>query len=141
MRGRWCILDILKELNGLWIYPRRIAGLRDKIDELTGRINAIHKLPRDGLITEDPTGNTAAELADLRTLYKREHRLYARRLGALLAWTERVKDPMIAAIVRLRYVERRDWYDVAEELGYDRSWLQKRLRRAVENKKSPKLTT
>jgi CRP-like cAMP-binding protein len=121
-------VNALKELNGLWIYPKRIAGLRDKIGELTGRINAIRKLPKDGLITEDPTGNTAAELGDLRTVYRRECRMYARRLGALLAWTERVKDPTVAAIVRLRYVERLDWEDVAEELGYSRRHLSRLLR-------------
>lgn len=65
----------------------------------------------------DPTGNLAAEIADMRETVARRQTAVARSEEAVAAYIGTIEDSQTRMIFRLRYIHGMTWKDVAAAVG------------------------
>lgn len=100
----------LKQLSHLYWLRRDLAAIEQRIAEITSAMP----------VGEDPTGDCASALADLKAEYASiwQDSLQEERL--LSAYIRDTPDPEVRLILRLRYEQGLTWNQVADEIYKDR---------------------
>lgn len=106
----------VKELSQLYYLRKRIAYLKDKIEQTRAKAekvtSSITGMPRGGKHTDYKD-----ELADLNSLYKRLLEKTAIEEKKLTDYIEQVEDIQLKNIMQYRFAECLTWGEVAIKIG------------------------
>lgn len=119
-----------KELSQFYWLKKEIKDLEDKIDELGYGVGSI-KI-KDVIGTSNNQQSSIQEKVAIL-----QEQLINARLTALEKYIEieryieSVEDSEIRQIMRFRFLDLMNWYQIAEELHYERTTVSKKLRQYI----------
>lgn len=110
----------LKELSKVYYlskeikYDRKLLCMLRNIDVKTTKING---MPFTISVIYDPIAENVATIIDLERVLKRNiaKRLYEKR--KIMAFINNIDDCFIRLIFKLRFIDCKNWRDVAKEIG------------------------
>lgn len=119
-----------KELSQFYWLKKEIKDLEDKIDELGYGVGSV-KIKEFIGTTSNQQSSIQEKVAIL------QEQLINARLTALEKYIEieryieSVEDSEIRQIMRFRFLDLMNWYQIAEELNYERTTVSKKLRQYI----------
>ena len=110
----------LKELSKVYYLSKEIKRDRKRLRMLRNigvKTTKVNGMPFAVSVIYDPIGENVATIIDLERALKRNiaKRLYEER--KIMAFINNIDDCFIRLIFKLRFIDCRNWYDVAKEIG------------------------
>ena len=110
----------LKELSKVYYLSKEIKRDRKRLRMLRNigvKTTKVNGMPFAVSVIYDPIGENVATIIDLERVLKRNiaKRLYEER--KIMAFINNIDDCFIRLIFKLRFIDCRNWYDVAKEIG------------------------
>lgn len=116
-----------KELSQYYWLKMEIKSLEEKIDEFGYGVGAIKV--KDNVGQSNPTLSSIQEKRALLLDQLIEARLSAlENYLKIESYIESVKEAEIRQIMRFRFLDLKNWNEIAEELHYDRTTVAKKVR-------------
>ena len=131
----------IKELSNYYYINKQIKQLQNKLEELEEKLlgsSQITDMPKSGRVSK-PTEDAAVKIAELKKLIvEKRNRLIEENIF-IEKYIDNVSDIEIQTIIRMRFIELKNWYEIGKELGYDYTWCCRKLYRYIRtNKKQEK---
>lgn len=103
----------------------------ERLKELTARVTSRTDFYSRGSEKGQPTEREAVERICLEEHLKEILANYKAVLDEITAAARKMDDPVFRSIIVMRYVEGKDYFDIADDLGYSYSHIYKLRRDAV----------
>ncbi|MCL1872975.1 MAG: DUF1492 domain-containing protein [Clostridiales bacterium] len=115
-----------KRLQRYKYLKRELENQQDRLAKMRSALESAPKLP-DGMPRSNYAVDRMAEGVVRVNAYERKVKASIKRLEKETMLIEdaiqRLKDPQEREILRLRYLEALDWWEVAEKVSYSISWI------------------
>ena len=116
----------LERLRGLHAEIRQLRAMRPRRKEVVIFYKDYRSgkgIPKTDVGVDD--GSNEAE--ELRKAIERTERKAIRQATAVEAWLGEIEDPTMRVIIRGYYVEGKTQAEIADDMGYSREWVKKKL--------------
>jgi len=127
----------IKELSNYYYIDKQIKQLQNKLEELEEKLlgsSQITDMPRSGRVSK-PTEDIAIKIAELKkVIVEKRNRLIEENIF-IEKYIDTVSDAEIQTIIRMRFIELKNWYAIGKELGFDYTWCCRKLHRYMANNK------
>ena len=124
-----------KELSGLYYLNRETERLQKDLDELEDGTYAKSPVYRHG--SKNPKkydiSHLAVEIADLKEIIQLNLRKIQIERARLLRYIQKIEDPEIRLIFRLRHVNGMTWREIADEVHMDFTTANRKHRQYLKN--------
>lgn len=119
-----------KELSQYYYLKKEIKSLEDKIEEFGDGVGAVRI--KETMINVNPSLESIQEKRMLLINQLIDARLTAlEKYLEIERYIESVDDPEIRMIMRLRFLDLKDWYTIGEELYCNRTTVTRKLRKYI----------
>ncbi|MBC8612089.1 hypothetical protein H8702_13405 [Massilimaliae timonensis] len=109
-----------KELSQLYYLVKEIKLKRQQLEQLRtiaeGTTVELTGMPH-GTGINDKVGNIAADIADIKAILELKIQEYYYQYNRLTRYIESIDDSLVRQIMTLRYIELKEWNDVADMVG------------------------
>lgn len=109
-----------QELSQLYYLVKEIKLKRQQLEQLRtiaeGTTVELTGMPH-GTGIKDKIGNVAADIADIKAILELKIQEYYYQYNRLTRYIESIDDSLIRQIMTLRYIELKEWNDVADLVG------------------------
>ena len=109
-----------KELSQLYYLVKEIKLKRQQLEQLRtiaeGTTVELTGMP-NGTGVNDKVGNIAADIADIKAILELKIQEYYYQYNRLTRYIESIDDSLVRQIMTLRYIELKEWNDVANVIG------------------------
>lgn len=109
-----------QELSQLYYLVKEIKLKRQQLEQLRtiaeGTTVELTGMPH-GTGIKDKVGNVAADIADIKAILELKIQEYYYQYNRLTRYIESIDDSLIRQIMTLRYIELKEWNDVANVIG------------------------
>jgi len=113
-----------KDLQELYWMKKNIKKLEEELADLECEVTKtteLIKVQRGAHSTDDKLGDLVSKMVDLQNEINKQLQKYYERVKYVERKIEALP-PREALLIRLRYIEHKNWYEIAYEMNY--SWRQ-----------------